>query len=127
MTNEQLHELFDGPTAWELIFVALESAGCVGRLPRGPESLRSRRQHAQGASPRAGDAPGAANALLTVSYRLYAPGARRLGGHDASGAEWPGPGVALCDGCAAQPDLKGRVHAFLHAKFGAQRTQWGTA
>jgi hypothetical protein len=39
----------------------------------------------------------------------------------------PSAGFALCDDCIAKPDLEERAHAYLHAKFGAQRTQWGTA
>jgi hypothetical protein len=96
ITAEQSKELFDTPDVWELTFITRPSnPRCVDRLPRESESLRGRRQHAQDASPGTGAAPGAANALLIVSHRLYAPAARRPGGHDTGGAEWPGLGVRV--------------------------------
>jgi hypothetical protein len=127
MTNEQLHELFDGPTAWELIIVARPSnprdalAACLedpkvcGAADSMLRSLRLERETQSERPTRCLLCPADFMRQAPAVLAVMAPAVRN----------GPGAGFALCDGCAAQPDLKGRVHAFLHAKFGAQRTQWG--
>ena len=129
MTNEQLHELFDGPTAWELIFVARPSnprdalAACredpkvCGAADSMLRALRLERETRPERPTRC--------LLCPTDFMRQAPAVLVV--MTPAARNGPGSGFALCDDCAAQPDLKGRVHAFLHAKFGAQRTRWGTA
>jgi hypothetical protein len=128
ITPEQSKELFGETTTWELIFVARPSnprdalAACLEdpKVCEAADSmLRTLRLERETRSERP------TRCLLCATHFLrqapavlvvMAPAARN----------GPGSGFALCDGCAAQPDLKGRVHAYLHAKFGAQWVQWGT-
>jgi hypothetical protein len=128
ITPEQSKELFGETTAWELIFVTRPSnpRGALAALTEDPKvceaantmlmSLRGERE-AQSERP--------TRCLLCPAHFLrQAPAVLVV--MTPAVRNGPGSGFALCDGCAAQPDLKGRVHAFLHAKFGAQRVQWGT-
>ncbi len=128
ITAEQSKELFGETTAWELTFIArpasptsmlaamIESPDVCGAADSMLRMLRLERETQSERPTRCLLCP--ANFLHQAPAVLVvmAPAARN----------GPGSGFALCDGCAAQPDLKGRVHAFLHAKFGAQRVQWGT-
>ena len=128
ITAEQSKELFDTPDAWELTFITRPSnprdalAACL-EDPKVCEAADSMLRTLRLEREQRLERPTrcllcAANFLHQAPAVLVvmAPGVRKS----------PGSGFALCDGCAAQPDLKGRVHAYLHAKFGAQWAQWGT-
>ena len=95
-------------------------------LTRAPESLRGRQHHAHEPSGPAERRSRSRDALPVVP-RTSCARLAVLVVKDAGGAERPGLGVRVVRRAdAAQPDLKGRVHAFLHAETGAQRVQWGT-
>ena len=129
ITAEQSKELFDTPDAWELMFITRPSnpqdalAACLedpkvcGAADSMLRTLRLEREQRPERPTRC---------LLCPAHFLRRPPAVLVVMAPAA-RNGPGSGFALCDDCAAQPDLKGRVHAFLHAKFGAQRTRWGTA
>ena len=126
---EQSKELFGETTAWELTFITRPSnpRDALAAMIEDPNAceaadsmlgtLRLEREQRLERPTRcllcAANFLHQAPAVLVV----MAPAVRK----------GPGSGFALCDGCAAQPDLKGRVHACLHAKFGAQWAQWGAA
>ena len=132
ITAEQSKELFDDDrTAWELTFITRPSnprdalAACL-EDPKVCGAADSMLMSASRASE--SSAVGAANALsYCVPQTLCDQAPAVLVVMAPAARNGPGSGFALCDGCAAQPDLKGRVHAYLHAKFGAQWASWGTA
>lgn len=129
ITAEQSKELFDTPDAWELTFITRPSnprdalAACLedpkvcGAADSMLMSLRGERETQSERPTRCLLCPTNFMRQAPAVLVVMAPAARN----------GPGSGFALCDDCAAQPNLKGRVHAYLHAKFGAQWAQWGAA
>ena len=127
ITAEQSKELFGTSGAWELTFIARPSnprdasAACLEdpKVCEAADSmLRTLRLERETQSERP------THCLLCAAHFLRRPPAVLVVMAPAA-RNGPSSGFALCDGCAAQPDWKGRALAYLHAKLGAQETRWG--